>query len=114
MIEENWFGARLKTLRERAGLTQEQLAEQMDVSGQSVWDWENGRKRPGLGRVPRLSEVLGVEPGLLFPPLGEPAGDAAPGPDDEGLPPGGALGERLDRIERKLGWILRELRAREE
>ena len=114
MNEENWFGTRLKTLRERAGLTQEQLAERMDVSGQSVWDWENGRKRPGLGRVPRLSEVLGVEPGLLFPPLGEPGAEAALAPDDEGVLPGVALEERLDRIERKLGWILRELRTRED
>ena len=97
MNEENWFGTRLKTLRERAGLTQEQLAERMDVSGQSVWDWENGRKRPGLGRVPRLSEVLGVEPGSLFPSQRE----ALRARGDEGLLPAGDLGERLDRIEHR-------------
>ena len=36
------MGQKIKQLRYKAGLTQEQLAEQMGVSAQSVSKWETG------------------------------------------------------------------------
>lgn len=37
------FGERLQEVRKRSGLTQEEFAEQLQVSRQSVSRWESGR-----------------------------------------------------------------------
>lgn len=39
---KNMIDANIKFLRKRAGLSQEELAEKIDVSRQSVAKWENG------------------------------------------------------------------------
>ena len=42
--EEEWpmaFGERLQEVRRRAGLTQEQIAEELNVSRQAVSRWES-------------------------------------------------------------------------
>ena len=68
--EENWFGSRVKNYRERAGLSQLKLAEEMEVSLQTVRDWERGEKYPHLRRLLGLARVLGVEVGQFFPSTG--------------------------------------------
>lgn len=40
------FGERLQLLRRRSGLTQEQFAEQLQVSRQAVSKWESGKGYP--------------------------------------------------------------------
>ncbi len=50
----------LKRLRAEKGITQEQLAEQLFISRQSVSSWENDRTQPDLEMLGRLSEVFGV------------------------------------------------------
>ena len=50
----------LKRLRAERGITQEQLAEQLFISRQSVSSWENDRTQPDLEMLGRLSEVFGV------------------------------------------------------
>lgn len=52
------YGERIKQARERRGLTQEQLAETLDVSRQAVSKWEMDLSRPARGKLARLSEVL--------------------------------------------------------
>ena len=37
------FGEQLSSVRRRSGLTQEQFAEQLQVSRQAVSKWESGR-----------------------------------------------------------------------
>lgn len=68
--EDNWFGRRLKILRERAKIAQTKLAEEMGVSQQTVREWERGDKFPHLRRLLLLAQVLGVEPGQFFPSTG--------------------------------------------
>jgi DNA-binding transcriptional regulator YiaG len=53
-------GAEIKSLRESAGLTQEDLAEIVGVSQPTLVDWEQGNKRPSQRRVERLRVVLCV------------------------------------------------------
>jgi DNA-binding XRE family transcriptional regulator len=61
------FGRRIRQLRERAGLTQEQLAAKIgDRSGTTIAHWENGRRAPSLPNQYRLAEALSVEPGEFF------------------------------------------------
>lgn len=45
------FGERLQEVRRRNGLTQEEFAEQLQVSRQSVSKWESGRGYPELEKV---------------------------------------------------------------
>ncbi|MDE5557173.1 MAG: helix-turn-helix domain-containing protein [Ruminococcus sp.] len=47
-------------LRKKAGLSQDELAEQMDVSRQSVSKWEGAQSVPDLNKILKLSEIFGV------------------------------------------------------
>ncbi|MDO4503426.1 MAG: helix-turn-helix domain-containing protein [Coriobacteriia bacterium] len=50
----------LKELRTRKGLTQEQLASCIGVTGKAVSKWETGRGLPDVSLVGPLAEALGV------------------------------------------------------
>ena len=57
---------KIKQLRYRAGLTQEQLAEKLGVSPQAVSKWENAAAMPDIALLPALSEEFGVSIDELF------------------------------------------------
>lgn len=59
-MEPSKFGPYLRDLRTRRGLTQEQVAEALRVSGAAVSKWENGKCLPDLTKLETLAEVLGV------------------------------------------------------
>ncbi|MEH1123477.1 helix-turn-helix domain-containing protein [Micromonospora sp. CPCC 206061] len=62
VTEEAGFAQLLRSLRERACLTQEQLAERSDVSIRAISDLERGRtKRPRHRSVALLAEALRIE-----------------------------------------------------
>ena len=54
------FGENLQYYRKQNNLTQEDLAEQMQVSRQSVSKWENGEAMPDLEKVIKLADILRV------------------------------------------------------
>ncbi len=54
------FADKLITLRKKSGWSQEELAEQMNVSRQSVSKWEGAQSIPDLGKMLRLSELFNV------------------------------------------------------
>lgn len=56
------YGTRIKQAREDLRLTQEQLAEQLDVSRQAVSKWEADLSRPTREKLDRLSEILDIPP----------------------------------------------------
>jgi len=58
---EGRFAWRLMALREKAGLTVEEAAEQIGVSFVTLYDWEGGRLRPDIRRLPKISEVYKVK-----------------------------------------------------
>ncbi len=53
-------------LRKRAGMSQEELAEKLGVSRQSVSKWEGAQSTPDLNRVLQLSEIFGVSTDTLL------------------------------------------------
>jgi transcriptional regulator with XRE-family HTH domain len=53
------LGARIRRARERARLSQEELAALVGASSRAVGDWENDRRKP-RNRLSVLEEVLGV------------------------------------------------------
>ncbi len=54
------FGKQLKDLRNAKGLTQEQVAELLNVSKQSVSRWENNVTYPDITFLPTLASFFGV------------------------------------------------------
>ena len=59
-MNQERIGEFIKVLRKEKGLTQEELAEKLDVSFKSVSKWENGRGMPRLSTLQALSEELDV------------------------------------------------------
>ena len=51
------IGEKLKAARNGAGLTQEQVAEKVRVSRQTVSSWENDRSYPDIAGVLALAEL---------------------------------------------------------
>ena len=49
------IGKKLKAARSRAGLTQEQVAEHLFVSRQTISNWENEKSYPDIVSVVRLT-----------------------------------------------------------
>jgi repressor LexA len=54
------IGFQLKVLREKHSMTQAQLADKLDVSKQTVSNWEVGRKIPRMGYIEKLSQIFNV------------------------------------------------------
>lgn len=61
------FGARLKALREAAGLTQQQLADLVGMKAQNVTRLETGGREPAWETVIRLAKALKVSTDDFLP-----------------------------------------------
>lgn len=73
------FGEAIKEKREKLGLTQQELAEKLFVSRQTVCRWENGTRCPDLVMAKRIAMVLGISLDELIP--GEVTQDYVPQKD---------------------------------
>ena len=60
------FADKLILLRKKAGWSQEELADQMNVTRQSVSKWEGAQSVPDLEKMIRLSELFGVSTDYLL------------------------------------------------
>ena len=56
------YGTTIKQAREAKSMTQEQLAEALDISRQAVSKWEADLSRPTRAKLERLSELLDISP----------------------------------------------------
>ena len=54
------IGTKLKDARVSAGLTQEQVAEELGVSRQTMSNWENGKTYPDIVSVIKMSDLYSV------------------------------------------------------
>lgn len=54
------LSGKILQLRKALGLSQEQLAEQVGVSRQSISKWETGQSAPELEKIVELSRVFGI------------------------------------------------------
>lgn len=52
------FGDKLRSLRTKAGLTQLDIAEKLDVSAAAIGAWENGRAKPRLTKLGQLAALF--------------------------------------------------------
>ena len=60
------LGKRIRQLRFKAGMTQEQLADKLGISPQSVSKWENAIAMPDISALPILAEIFGISIDDLF------------------------------------------------
>jgi len=60
------IGNKIKQLRLKAGLTQEQLGTSLGISAQSISKWETGITMPDITLLPLLSSELGVTIDEIF------------------------------------------------
>ena len=60
------IGEKIKQLRFKLGMTQEQLAEKLGLSAQSISKWENAVAMPDITLLPALAEIFGVSIDELF------------------------------------------------
>lgn len=54
------FGQRFQRLRKSAGLTQEEVATQLNITAQAVSKWENDFSAPDISVLAELSDILNV------------------------------------------------------
>ena len=70
------IGARIKAARERVHLTQEQLAEIIDISPTHMSVIERGVKTPKLDTFVRIANALGVSSDALLQDVVVPANES--------------------------------------
>lgn len=79
------LGNIISAQRKKLGLTQEQLAQKLDVTNQAVSKWETDQSCPDVTMLPKLAELFGISMDELFgkePPVREAVQDL-PWEDDE-------------------------------
>jgi len=54
------FGEKLRTLRERRGLSQRQLCDLLEVHQSFLWALEQGRKKPNVEMVLKIADIFEV------------------------------------------------------
>ncbi|MGO3652701.1 helix-turn-helix domain-containing protein [Vagococcus sp.] len=54
------IGEKIKTLRQEKKLTQKELAEKLNVSGQAISNWERGKGYPDISNIIQLSDLFNV------------------------------------------------------
>lgn len=57
---------KIKELRNKIGISQNELAKQLDVVQSTVSMWENGTNSPKTSMIPKLAEILQCSIDELF------------------------------------------------
>lgn len=104
------FGDQLQEVRRRSGLTQEQFAEELQVSRQAVSRWESGRSYPEVDKILYICNRYGVPIGQLFAEEAPAPENGAPQqPQETAQPPKSSLFASLDsfitNLSPKSKWI---------
>ena len=60
------LGARIAALRHSRGMSQQQLAAQLDVSASAVGMYEQGRREPSGQQIVQLARLFGVSTDYLL------------------------------------------------
>ena len=65
-VDEMTLGQKLKALLKDNGMTQEDLAERLEVSRQAVGKWVNDKGIPEVGKIVQISNLFGVSTDYLL------------------------------------------------
>ena len=65
--------AKIKSMRERAGFTQAEVAESLGIAQSTIAMWENGTNQPRADKLPQLAKLYGCKIDDLFDDTDRPA-----------------------------------------
>ncbi|MEA4831248.1 MAG: helix-turn-helix transcriptional regulator [Oscillospiraceae bacterium] len=71
------MGHIIRRLRKEQNLTQEELAEQLNISAPAISKWENDTGMPDISQVVPIAKIFGVSTDVLFGTFGESDDDEA-------------------------------------
>lgn len=66
MFTNRDIGNRITVARERTGLTQEEVAEELQKSRKTIVNWENGKTPPRVDDLKQLSDILNCDFGYFI------------------------------------------------
>lgn len=99
------FSEKLTGLRRKSGMSQEQLADRLGVTRQSVSKWEGGTAMPELVKLISLSELFGVSVDYLVK-------DWMEEPDNPYGGSGEISSKQADRLEKKVDELTNYVKGR--
>lgn len=95
------LGEKIQELRRRSGMSQDTLAETLDVSRQAVSKWERDEAMPETDKIIRIAKVFSVSTDyLLLEETPQPASDPRP----QASHTASSMGDRLERFIRRHGY----------
>jgi len=103
MIDNRVVGRTIAALRQRKGMTQQQLAAAMNVSHQAVSKWENGAALPDIQTMVALTQLFGVTVEQLL--RGEIPGE--PGMSEKTCDPLQSVGKFVSNVAEGFGSFFR-------
>lgn len=59
----------LKAARANADMTQREWAEKLNVTVDTVLNWENGKSEPKMSQLKQISELSGIPMDFIFVPM---------------------------------------------
>ena len=59
----------LKAARANADMTQKEWAEKLDVTVDTVLNWEAGKSEPKMSQLRQISELSGIPMDFIFVPM---------------------------------------------
>ncbi|NBA56471.1 XRE family transcriptional regulator [Enterococcus hirae] len=65
-MENNVIGAQISLLRKKFGLTQEDLANKLGFSKQTISNWETGLKTPRMGAIQKIADLFNVSKSFII------------------------------------------------
>ena len=102
------FGEKLQSLRQKAGMSQDALAERLEVSRQAVSRWERDETMPEPDKIVALADLFGVTTDYLL--RREQTGEPAEQPAAREKKPSHDWIDRLGYLAKTkgylLGWVL--------
>ncbi len=99
------FSEKLTGLRRKSGMSQEQLADRLGVTRQSVSKWEGGAAMPELVKLISLSDIFGVSVDYLVK-------DWMEEPDNPCGGSGEISSKQADRLEKKVDELTNYVKGR--
>lgn len=66
LAAQEWLARRIRQARVQKGMTQQELAEEVDAAVQTVSRWESAKLWPSLPTIYRLAKIFDVEAEFLI------------------------------------------------
>ena len=67
----NNFQITMAAARVNAGMTQNEVAEKMQVSNKTIVNWETGKIKPRAAQLHLFCEIVGIDQEFIFLPNNE-------------------------------------------